>query len=77
MLRQGRWGNLGGEMLVLLPTPWPLWWKEDGRGTVSGTMRRFVMAEIERKWGWLGLDDDLETEVAATPVLVAEPGRAR
>ncbi len=67
-----RWGDLGGEMLVLLPTPLAALVKEDDRVTVSGTMRRFVMAEIEREWGWLGLDDDLETEVTAKPVLVAE-----
>ena len=67
-----RWGDLGGEILVLLPTPLAALVKENDRVTVSGMVRPFVRTEIEREWGWLGLDPEVEVEVGAKPILVAE-----
>ena len=66
------WGDLDGEILVFLPTPLAAFVKDDDRVTISGTMRPFVRTEIEREWGWLGLDPAIEVEVGAKPVLVAE-----
>jgi hypothetical protein len=66
------WGDLDGEVLVLLPTPLAALVKDDDRVTISGTMKPFVRAEIEREWGWLGLDPSLDIEVTSKPVLVAE-----
>ncbi len=66
------WGDLDGEILVLLPTPLAALVKDDDRVTISGTVRPFVRTEIEREWGWLGLDPGVEVEVGTKPVLVAE-----
>ena len=66
------WGDLDGEILVLMRTPLAALVKENDRVTISGTMRPFVRTEIEREWGWLGLDPEIEVEVGAKPVLVAE-----
>jgi hypothetical protein len=66
------WGDLDGEILVALPTPLAALVKENDRVTISGTMRPFVRTEIEREWGWLGLDPSVEVEVGAKPVLVAD-----
>jgi hypothetical protein len=66
------WGDLDGEILVLLPTPLAALVKDDDRVTVSGTVKPFVKAEFEREWGWLGLDAGIETRVSMKPVLVAE-----
>jgi hypothetical protein len=67
-----RWGDLGGELLVLMPTPLAALVKEDDRVTVSGTLRQFSAVALDREWGWLGLDPEVEAEVAKKPVLVAE-----
>jgi hypothetical protein len=66
------WGDLDGEILVLMPTPLAAIVKEDDRVTISGTMKPFVRTDIEREWGWLGLDPEVEVDVSAKPVLVAE-----
>ena len=67
-----RAGALGGEMLVLMPTSLAALVKENDRVTISGTVRPFVRTEIEREWGWLGLDPELEVEVGTKPIIVAE-----
>ena len=66
------WGDLSGEILVLLPTPLAALVKDDDRVTVTGTIRPFVRTEFEREWGWLGLDPAIEIKVSEKPVLVAE-----
>ena len=66
------WGDLDGEILVHLPTPLAALVKDNDRITISGTVKPFVRAEIEREWGWLGLDDDVDAEFSVKPVLVAE-----
>ncbi len=46
--------------------------KESDRVTVSGTVRQFVRADVERDWGWLDSTPDLELKLARTPVIVAD-----
>ena len=67
-----RWGDLDGEILVLLPAGTAAMVREDDRVTVTGTLRPFVRAEFEREWGWLGLDPGIEVELGRKPVLVAD-----
>jgi hypothetical protein len=66
------WGDLDGEILVLVPTPLAAFVREDDRVTISGTMRPFMRTEIEREWGWHKLDGEVDLEVSAKPILVAE-----
>jgi hypothetical protein len=48
--------------------------KEDDDVVVTGTVRRFVVAEVERELGW-DLSPQLEIELREKPVLVAEEVR--
>jgi hypothetical protein len=66
------WGDLDGEILVVVPTPLAALVEDDDRVTVTGTMKPFVRTEIEREWGWRGLDPEVEIEVSDKPILVAE-----
>jgi hypothetical protein len=66
------WGDLDGEILVLMSTPLAALVKDNDRVTITGTVKPFVRTEVEREWGWFGLDRDLEIEVGRKPVLVAE-----
>lgn len=65
------WGDLQGEMLVYMPTSLAAMVRENDRVTVTGVVKRFVEADVEREWGWLGLDDALEIELGKRTVLVA------
>jgi hypothetical protein len=65
------WADLRGEILVMLPSPLAALVSENDRVTITGTLKPFVRAEVERSWGWLGLDTDTEVEFSAKPVLVA------
>ena len=65
------WGDLAGEILVYVPTTLAALVKEDDRVTITGTVKPFVRADVEREWGWLGLDSDIEVDIAKKPVLVA------
>ena len=65
------WADLKGEILVLMPSPLAALVRENDRVTITGTMKPFVRAEVERNWGWLGLDAGTEVEFSAKPVLVA------
>ena len=66
------WGDLDGEILVFVPTELAALVNDDDRITITGTVRPFVRAEVEREWGWLGLDPEVEVEFGRKPVLVAE-----
>jgi hypothetical protein len=66
------WGDLDGEILVLMHTPLAALVNDDDQVTITGTMKPFVRTEVEREWGWLGLDPEVEVEVGAKPILVAE-----
>jgi hypothetical protein len=65
------WADLQGEILVMLPSPLAALVSENDRVTITGTLKPFVRAEVERSWGWLGLDTDTEVEFSRKPVLVA------
>jgi hypothetical protein len=66
------WGDLDGEILVYVPTPLAALVKDNDRVTISGTVKPFVRAELEREWGWLGFDPGVEAKVSLKPVLVAD-----
>ena len=65
------WGDLDGEILVYVPTPLAALVRDDDRVTVTGEVKRFVEADFEKEWGWLGLDEGVEIEISKRPVLVA------
>jgi hypothetical protein len=67
---QGHWFNLGGEMLVIMPTHLAALVREDDRVTVTGTVKEFVRAEFDREWGF-DMTDEIEVELKTRPVLVA------
>ena len=68
---EANWGDLQGELLVYMPTTLAALIREDDRVTITGTVKPFVRAEVEREWGWLGLDEEVEIDLAKKPVLVA------
>jgi hypothetical protein len=65
------WGDLDGEILVYMPTALAALVREDDRVTVTGTVKPFVKAEVEREWGWFGMNPEVEIKLAKKPVLVA------
>lgn len=69
---EGRFLNLGGEVLVYAPSMLAALVREDDRVTVTGTIKSVAIAEIEKEWGWFGLDPDIEVEFMKKPVLVAD-----
>jgi hypothetical protein len=66
------WGDLDGEVLVYLPSDLAALVNEADRVTVTGTMKMFVDADLEREFGWLEPDPDIEVEFTDRPVLVAD-----
>lgn len=66
------WGDLDGEILVFMPTALAALVAENDRVTISGTMRPFMKAELEREWGWLDASPEIEADFSTRPVLVAE-----
>jgi hypothetical protein len=65
------WGDLDGEILVYLPSDLAALVRENDRVTVTGTMKMFVQADLDKELGWLEPDPDVEVEFAKRPVLVA------
>lgn len=65
------WGDLDGELLVFVPTPLAAVVRDDDRITVTGVVKPFVEVDVDKEWGWLGLEGDLEVEFSKRPVLVA------
>jgi hypothetical protein len=63
--------GLGGEMIVYVATPLTALVREDDRVTITGMVKPFVRAEVEREWGWLGLDSEVEIDISKKPILVA------
>lgn len=66
------WADLDGEFLVVMPARAAALVKSGDNVTVSGTVRQFVRAEVEREWGWLDMKPEVEIELARKPVIVAE-----
>lgn len=65
------WADLDGEVLVYLPSDLAALVSEEDRVTVTGTMKMFMKADLEREIGWLEPEPDVEIEFADHPVLVA------
>jgi hypothetical protein len=65
------WGDLDGELLVFVPTPLAAVVRDDDRITVTGMVKPFVEVALEKEWGWLGLDKELEADLSKRSVLVA------
>jgi len=65
------WGDLEGEILVYVPSNLAALVRENDRVTVTGTVKPFVRAEVEREWGWLDMARDVEVRLSKKPVLVA------
>ena len=65
------WGDLDGEILVYMPTNLAALVSDNDRITITGVVKPFVRTEVEREWGWFGLDPAIEVEVGKKPVLVA------
>ena len=65
------WGDLAGEILVFMDTNLAALVREDDRVTVTGTMKPFMRAEIERELGWLGREEGVEIDLSSKPVFVA------
>jgi hypothetical protein len=66
------WMDLEGETLVYLPANFATPVRENDRVTITGTVQPFVRAELEREWGWLGLEPEVEAEIGTKPVLLAK-----
>jgi hypothetical protein len=66
-----RWGDLEGEVLVHVPSALAALVRENDRVTVTGEVKRAVMADLEREWGWMGLDPEIEVDFSAKPIIVA------
>jgi hypothetical protein len=65
------WGDLQGEILVYVPTTRAAAVRENDRVTVTGTVKPFVKTELEREWGWRGLDREVELDAQKKAVIVA------
>ncbi len=73
-MNEGNLLDIGDEILVVhTGGPIPPELVEDVRVLVTGTVRRFVQAEIEGDLGIdLGLDDEVEVEYESRPTIVAD-----
>lgn len=65
------WADLDGELLVFVPTPLAAVVRDDDLITVTGVVKPFVEVDLDKEWGWLGMDKELEAEFSKRPVLVA------
>jgi hypothetical protein len=65
------WADLEGELLVYVPSPLAAIVRENDRVTVTGEVKRFIAADFQNEWGWLGLDNAMEVKLGKRPVLVA------
>lgn len=65
------WADLDREVLVYMPTALAALVREGDRVTVTGTMKPFVRAEIEKEAGWLWQDPAVNISFKEGPVLVA------
>jgi hypothetical protein len=66
------WGDLEGEIFVFMPAAAAVAVDENDRITVTGTVRPFVLADVEREWGWSDLNQDVLLRLQRRPVLIAE-----
>jgi hypothetical protein len=65
------WIDLEGETLVYLPSNLAALVHEGDRVTVSGTMKKMVLPDLRREWGWLDTTPAMEARLTKRPLLVA------
>ena len=65
------WMDVEGETLVYMPTNLAALVRDDDRVTVTGEVRRFARADVEREWGWPDTDAETLTALGDRPVLMA------
>lgn len=68
---ESNWADLDGEILVVMEAPLAALVSEEDPVTVTGTLRPFVDVQVEREWGWIGPQPELEADFRSRPVLVA------
>jgi hypothetical protein len=66
------WGDLEGEILVIVPDAQAVPVREDDRITVSGTVKAYARDQVEGEWGWQATDAASESRLFRRPVLVAD-----
>lgn len=69
---ESEWIDLDGETLVVLPAPLAALVNEEAPVTVTGTVRMGVITDIDKEWGWFGLDPGLQAEFEKRPMIVAD-----
>jgi hypothetical protein len=70
-LDESNWGDLEGEILVVMPGAEAVAVREGDRVTISGTVTAFARSGVGEQWGWQKMDAAAEGRVARRPVLVA------
>jgi hypothetical protein len=65
----------GPDVRVLMPRTARQMIRDDARVTVTGTVRPFVLTELERDYDWFDPTPGLEIEVKGRPVIVADSVR--
>lgn len=65
------WGDLDGEILVTMPTDLAALVKENDRVSVTGTLKRYLEADLQRELTWFEPGTELNLSVRKKPVLVA------
>jgi len=65
------WIDLDGETVVLVPAPFAALIRRDAPVVVTGTVRPFVKADIEREYSWFGNTRQFDVDVSNKYVLVA------
>lgn len=66
------WGDLDGEVMVYMPTGLVALVREGDRVTITGTPKAYVRADLEREWGWIEPEPEVELELNERAVLVAD-----
>jgi hypothetical protein len=65
------WADLDQEVLVYMPTALAALVREGDRVTVTGTMKPFIRADIQKEVGWLWREPGVEIDFKERPVLAA------
>lgn len=68
---EANWADLDGEILVVMEAPLAALVSEEDPVTVTGTLRPFLDVHVEREWGWVDMQPELEADFRRRPVLVA------
>jgi hypothetical protein len=66
------WGDLEGEIFVYMPNASAVAVDEHDRVTVSGTVRQFVLGDVQREWGWTDLSEDVMLRLQQRPIVIAD-----